>query len=69
MKKYLIIVILSLFIGCGTDSSNPAKLPTNATNVSDKGNGWVTYELDGMKFLYHKAYAGYKGYESITRIN
>ncbi len=62
------IVVLAI-AGCESSSSNkPEKLPTHAINITDKGNGWTTFELDGIKYLYHRSYNGNLGYEAITAI-
>ena len=63
-------LLLSLFlvVGCGTNSSDRASLPRGAYNIKNLGNGWSSFELSGYRFLYHKAWNGYKGYEAITQI-
>jgi len=50
-------------------TNNAKRLPYNALNVIDQGNGWVTYDLDGGTFLYHKG-EGEKcqGFEAVTQI-
>jgi len=72
MKKFLIFMILLsiLIFGC-KDTSSPRLplLPINASNMMDIGNGWYTFELNEMKFLYHKFCSpGVKESECITRI-
>lgn len=71
LYAFTVIFILTLFFMTGCEapqSSEPSKLPTNAVNIVQKGNGWVEFELDGIKYLYHRSASGYQGYECITAI-
>jgi len=64
-----ILGLLALTSGCESHkSSQPDRLPTNAINVTDKGNGWTTFDLDGNRFLYHRSHWGSNGWEAITLI-
>ena len=75
MRKLLIltVIILLLVVGCTIKESQintKESLPLNATSIVFKGNGWITFEFEGNKFLYHKESqgGGYRGYEAITQI-
>jgi len=64
---FLLLLIVLLLPGCeGQMSSDFTSLPTGATEITDIGNGWVTFKHNGKKFMYHKSYAPHKGYEAIT---
>ncbi|MHA2279670.1 MAG: hypothetical protein ACXAC5_02085 [Promethearchaeota archaeon] len=61
--------MVALISGCETKkSSDPASLPTDAIKVVDKGNGWITFELDGTKYLYHRSDIGGSTHQAITVI-
>lgn len=75
MKKFIIILILVVLLmtGCALDvsqSNDNNILPINSTNFVNKGNGWITFEFEGNRFLYHKEIqcGGHRGYEAITQI-
>ena len=80
MKKriiFLLLIIGCFFISCtGCPASqyvgrivNPdRRIPADAVLLDDKGNGWIVFELDGIKFLYHRAGQSYSA-ESLTRID
>ncbi len=68
-----VILCLIMICGCETQKSADPKeladaMPANATNVTDKGNGWTSFELDGNKYLYHRSCEPNLGYEAITVI-
>lgn len=66
MKKILVVLLFVVFAYCANNYSTEVKvLPSEAYNITDIGNGWSTFELDGNKFLYHR---GYAGHEAITQI-
>lgn len=71
MKKLMLcLVMLFVLTGC-SGSSDPGNLPSGAMNITNKGNGWTSFTLDGNEFLYHKSpmnILSYKGYECITVI-
>lgn len=43
------------------DSEHAASLPEGATNIVDLGNGWLTFDLNGNRFLFcrYKTYYDY----------
>lgn len=83
MKKLIVLIACALLLfACGNSSSSNAPedivflghnlsistLPANAHNITDKGNGWITFELDGNKYLYRCWCRGHRGYAAITQI-
>lgn len=78
LKNFFIIILLSLFIGCGTDGKlndnlitsvhSTINLPDSAKVIEELGNGWVIFTLNGNKFLYRQYSSGYRGYSSLTQI-
>jgi len=67
MIKLTILIMTILFAGCSYQSSHEGdlsqgsdqaseyavlKLPAGATDIVKKGNGWVSFSLDGDKFLF-----------------
>ena len=64
----LLWFLISTQIPTATAERSESKLPVGATNVVDKGGGWVYFTLDGRRFLYHSGKAGYAGFECITEI-
>jgi len=64
----LIIALIALLTGCEQQAgSKPAKLPKDAINVVEKGNGWVEFDLDDCRYLFHRSSYGYNGFEAITK--
>jgi len=70
MKRFifLMLILLVAIVACAKYSDDKEHLPTGATNIIDKGNGWSQYTLDGNVYLYHKTATGYYGFECITKI-
>ncbi len=72
-KNITVMVCLLFFIflvaGCWTHSSEKGALPTHARLISDEGNGWVIFELDGKQFLYCKQTGGEAGFMALTQIH
>ncbi len=71
------VVLCAGLTGCNFDepitaAQAPPHLPTGATEITDKGNGWVTFRLDGRLFLYHRKTEGAGsstvGFESVTQL-
>ncbi len=54
------------------ESNDMNILPSNAKNINDLGNGWVSFDLDvkgSMRtFMFYRAFDGYSGYVAITEI-
>ena len=71
MLRYIIIALVVTFLGCSSpnEAGRTSNLPTNAVNITDKGNGWYTFELDGKKFLCNIGWAGYSGWAGITEVS
>ena len=73
--KYVLIVLLLLSLGCDDFWGNhdvageSSNLPANATNITSKGNGWYTFELDGKKFLCCSGWQGYQAWIGITEVS
>lgn len=69
MMVALILTMVALMSGCETKtSSDPQSLPRNAINVTDEGNGWITFELRGVKYLYHRSDFAGSTHQAITVI-
>jgi len=71
MKKLLIVLLIVLiFSGCAKIGvENAAKfLPPNAIVLTDHGNGWIEFELEGNVFLFNRVKLSYGGLSSITQI-
>lgn len=67
MKWFLLLIIL-LIVSCATISDDPNALPEKASNINDIGNGWVTFKLDGKKFMFKQRKEGYSEFAVITQI-
>lgn len=59
MRSWLtMLVLLVICTGCDAQSDQQfidktaTQLPVDATNIQLAGNGWVTFEWKGQKFLY-----------------
>lgn len=78
MRTTLAILVLAL-VGCDQIESNkPERLPNNAKNIIDMGNGWVTFDLDVVgldrmnhtdRYLYRRVVAGDSTIETITKVD
>lgn len=68
--KYIIIFLILYCIGCDFPKTYPdiSNLPTGVTNICNLNNGWITFDLEGKTFLYHRSTIGYRGFECITQI-
>jgi len=69
MKKILLLCLVGLMLllmSCGTDSNKPTALPTESTNITNIGNGWIEFDYAGQRFLYYKGRKGYSGYQALT---
>lgn len=76
MKKAIAILLCVAVVGCQPDVSTEAGkstmrpyLPENAQDIQSKGNGWLTFRLDGRLFLFHHSFAGNAAVESITELS
>ena len=49
-----LIFIITLIPERSTSQKLQEKLPDNAKNIVDEGEGWYSFDLHGSKFLYHK---------------
>lgn len=78
-KVALVLVIGVLLFGCTAKSTiglrvsissvnAEAWLPMNAEVITEHGNGWIEFELEGNRFLYRHVKSGYAGYEALTQI-
>ena len=79
-----IIVVVGLLIVAGTwavagiieSQENSSRehiitgdaLPTNATGITDVGNGWHEFNYKGKRYLYHSSEVGYGAQECIVEI-
>lgn len=78
--KIGLIVLLALFsLGCSAKSLmgfrvevNPANaerlIPANAQVITNHGNGWIEFELEGNRYLFRHLKSGFHGYETLTQI-
>ena len=67
--KLMLLVVWMLFVGCVRNGGKVDYLPSDAISITDKGNGWYTFELDGKKFLYMQELCGNAGWSAITEIS
>lgn len=49
-----LIFVVTLMPERSTKEKVQEKLPDNAKNIVDEGEGWYSFELHGSQFLYHK---------------
>lgn len=84
MKNITLLLVAALVFVAGCDqtdadaarkaahrasqAASQASLPKDATNVIDKGSGWITFDLDGDTYLFKHSANYHNGYESITCI-
>jgi len=73
MKKGIIILIIlilttTLIVCTVSISKEKNTLPAGAILISDRGNGWIEFELEGKRFLFYKSYYGFQGFAAITQI-
>jgi hypothetical protein len=81
VKKFLLLVCL---LGCSSTPEERAKayqdlaeerdleainyMPQTATVEKKLGNGWIIFNLEGRRFLYHFKWAGQSAAESMTEL-
>lgn len=73
MKVLLVFLALIFFLSCER-RINPQNareyLPTHAENVTDEGNGWVKFSLDGHHYLFYlrRDVGSSRGFAALTEI-
>lgn len=74
--RVILFTSLLFLVGCNSAPETPQEfqnrytqlLPTDSTNILDKGNGWVEFELDGNRFLFRRIGHGTDVTECNTQI-
>ena len=77
MKKLICMfigfLVLITVIACehqAVDSEDfKSCLPSNSTNITYIGNGWVTFDLNERAFIYHRSVDGYRAFECISEVS
>ena len=64
---FMIVVPLGVYDGEDYKFTS-SSLPNGSTNITYLDNGWITFELNGLSFLYHKDINAGQGFECITQI-
>lgn len=67
--KNLILILLLFLMSCVSNGGKSGYLPTGAINITDKGNGWYSFELDGKKYLYQMDVSGNAAWSAITEVS